>query len=224
MHYTTLFIDLDETIYPPACGVWDAISVRIEQFMHERMNLALDSIPQIRTGLYQQYGTTLRGLQIIYGIDEREYIDYVHDVPLDRHLQPDPQLRDMLLGYPAQKVIFTNADRNHAKRVIEAMQLMGCFTSVIDIYDQSPYCKPMAESFAIALKMAGESEPKNCVFIDDSPRNLLTAREMGFYTVQVGSPKAGLLHPNGAAHAAVARLIDLPKVLKPLADIEMRNQ
>ena len=169
MQYTTLLIDLDETVYPSSSGVWDAISERMEQYMHDRLGIDWAEIPGMRRSLYMQYGTTLRGLELTYHVDQLEYLEYVHAVPLDRLIDPDPDLRAALLRIPARKLIFTNADRNHARRVIERMDLDGCFDGVIDILDIAPYCKPMPESFAIALKIAGAAA-SDCVFIDDSPR------------------------------------------------------
>jgi putative hydrolase of the HAD superfamily len=215
MSFSTLFIDLDETVYPTACGVWEAISERMEQYMHDRLNLNWEEIPELRKSLYQQYGTTLRGLQLTRHIDEREYVDFVHNVPLKQFLTPDPELREVLQSYTQRKVIFTNADRNHAQRVMEILQISDCFDDLIDIFDIAPYCKPMPESFQIALKHAGESDPRQCIFIDDSPHNLAGARALGFTTIQVGSPKPGYRHPEAQAHAYIARLSDLPRVLHP---------
>jgi putative hydrolase of the HAD superfamily len=215
MPFTTFLIDLDETVYPTACGVWEAISERMEQYMHDRLNLSWEEIPALRKQLYQQYGTTLRGLQTTRRIDEREYVDYVHDVPLAQFLAPDPGLRDVLLTYPQRKVIFTNADRNHARRVMEIMQITDCFADMIDIFDIAPYCKPMQEAFKIALSRSGENQPEACVFMDDSPHNLSEARALGFFTIQVGSPKPGYRHPDSLAHAHIARLSDLPEVIDP---------
>ncbi len=215
MRYTTLLIDLDDTIYPYSSGVWDAISLRMEQYMHERLNIPVPEIPALRKHLYQTYGTTLRGLQATRHVDEREYIDYVHDVPLDRLLLPDPALRDVLLHYPQRKFIFTNADRKHASRVVKQLGLEDCFAGTIDIYDIAPYCKPMPETFQTALRLSGEARPEQCIFIDDSPRNLSAARALGFFTVQVGPPKPGYQHPPGNSHCQIARLIDLPDVLSP---------
>ena len=217
MTYTTLLIDVDETLYASSCGVWEAISKRMEQYMHDRLNLTWDEIPALRRLLYQTYGTTLRGLQEKGPIDTRDFLDYVHDVPLDQLLQPDLALRDVLERYACQRrVIFTNGDRYHAGRVIDRLQLAGCFDQVIDIYDLAPYCKPMSEAFQIALEKIGASSSAECVFVDDSPRNLTAARALGFFTIQVGQPKPGFSHPSVAAHAIIPRLHDLPAVLDPL--------
>lgn len=213
MAYTTFLIDLDETIYPANCGVWDAISERMERYMHERLALPWDEIPTIRKSLYQQYGTTLRGLQVTRQVDEREFIDYVHDIPLEQYLGPDPALRAMLLRYPQRKFVFTNADRKHAGRVIARMGLEGCFDGIVDIFDIAPYCKPMLEAYQKALALAGVSDPGRCVFLDDSLRNLAGARAAGLFTVRVGAPKPGYAHLESGADAMIARLLDLPGVI-----------
>jgi putative hydrolase of the HAD superfamily len=213
MTYSTLLIDLDETVYPTSSGIWEAIARRMEQYMHEFLQIPLEEIPALRKSLFQQYGTTLRGLQVTRAIDESEYLAYVHNVPLEQYLAPDPELRQTLLSYSQRKIIFTNADRAHAMRVMDTLQISDCFEDVIDIYDISPYCKPMAESFQIALQRAGESSADQCVFVDDSPRNLVAARELGFFTIQVGYPKPGYHHPPSQAHASIARLKELPQVL-----------
>jgi putative hydrolase of the HAD superfamily len=215
MHFKTLLIDLDETVYSPSCGVWNAISVRMERYMHEQLHLPVEEIPAIRKDLYQRYGTTLHGLQETRQIDARAYNNYVHDIAVDQYLQPDPELREILLRYPQRRIIFTNADRTHAERVIRCLGIQDCFENIIDSYDISPFCKPMTEAFQTALKIIDCQNPAECVFIDDSPRNLAGAREVGLYTIQVGQPKPGYQHPASTAHARIDRLHDLPRVIPP---------
>jgi pyrimidine 5'-nucleotidase len=211
MPFTTLFFDLDDTLYAPNNGVWDAILKRIEQYMLDRLNIPLADIPHLRTELFQQYGTTLRGLQILWHVDEVDFVDYVHDVPIDSLLSPDPALRAMLRNIPQRKFIFTNADRNHARRVLNRLQVADCFDGIVDILDVSPYCKPMPEAFATALQLAEVSDPRECMFLDDGLKNLAAARALGFYTIRVGS---GDPHP--ACHASIMHLGQLPEILNPL--------
>ena len=211
MPIKTLFFDLDDTLYSPTNGVWDAILVRIELYMQERLNIPAADIPRLRKELFQQYGTTLRGLQILWHVDEHDFVDFVHDVPIDQLLQPDRELRELLLSYPQRKFIFTNADRNHAHRVLNRLDVADCFDGIVDILDVSPYCKPMPEAFATALRKAGVSDPSECMFLDDGLNNLAGARALGFYTVRVGSRE-----PDPACHAAIAHLGELPEILDPL--------
>jgi pyrimidine 5'-nucleotidase len=213
MKFRTLLIDLDETVYPTGCGVWEAIAGRIDRYINERLGVPWETIPDLRRSLFENYGTTLRGLQKTQDVDAADYLQYVHDIPLQDFLRPDAELRAVLMQYPQRKVIFTNADRSHANRVIDQLGLEGCFDGIIDIDDIAPHCKPMPEAYQIALKLLGESDPAACVFIDDSPGNLAGAQSAGMYTIQVGKPKMGVTHPTVSAHARIDRLADLPTIL-----------
>lgn len=190
MQYTTLFIDLDDTVYPAQSGLWDVIKQRISLYMHERLRMDWDVIPGKRTYYYKNFGTTMRGLMRDYEIDKTDYLQFVHDVPLENYIGRDDELRRVLAGLPQRKVIFTNADLPHAERVMNILGIRECFEQVIDINDIFPDCKPMPVSFEKALKIAGEPDAATCAFIDDSVANLVSARHTGFYTVRVGSLEA----------------------------------
>ena len=82
MPYSTLFIDLDDTLYPADSGVWKAIRERIDLYVMEKFHLPLEDARVRRQELFLRYGTTMRGLQAEYQVNEDEYLAFVHDVPL----------------------------------------------------------------------------------------------------------------------------------------------
>jgi putative hydrolase of the HAD superfamily len=211
MSYSTIFFDLDETLYPSGANLWRGITTRIEQYMRERLEIPEEKIPELRLRLFSEYGTTMRGLQITRGINTQDYLDYVHDVPLD-DLSPNPALRAMLLELPMRRMIFTNADRGHADRVLKRLKLTGCFEIIIDILDTAPYCKPQAEAFDIALELSGETDPNRCILIDDSISNLETARHLGFLTFYAGPENQAPLN-----HMLIKDLTNLPLLLNNAA-------
>jgi pyrimidine 5'-nucleotidase len=207
MLFSTLLIDLDDTVYSRDSGVWQAIRQRIDLYVAEKFHLSLNEAVRRRQDLFLRYGTTMRGLQAEYSIDEDEYLAFVHDVPLTRFLQPDPDLCCMFRRYPQRKVIFTNADVHHARRVLTVLNLEDCFEQIIDIKAMAPYCKPMPTAFQIALTTIGETDPARCVLVDDSPNNIQAARALGLFAIRVGTSE-----PDPNANATISRLADLPEV------------
>jgi putative hydrolase of the HAD superfamily len=205
---STIFFDLDDTLYPANNGLWHQIKDRIGLYMSERMGIPADQVPALRRKYFEQYGTTLRGLEINHSINMLDYLAFVHDVPLHNYLKPDPLLRSVLEAIPARKFIFTNADLNHAKRVLNVLELEGCFDGVVDVVAITPYCKPMPESFAIALHLAGESDPQRCAMIDDLPRTTRAARQQGLFSILFGATEP---HPD--ADAALTDWAHLPELL-----------
>jgi putative hydrolase of the HAD superfamily len=186
MQFNSLYFDLDDTLYPASSGLWDAIRGRMNIYMQKYINLPEADIVKIRQDYLEKYGTTLRGLQAHYAVNAVDYLAFVHDLPLEKFIQPDPGLRTLLLSLPQKRWIFTNSDQNHANRVLKALGLAGCFDGIIDILSVDFACKPDKIAYQRALKIAGDDDPTHCVIFDDSVRNLTPAREMGFYTILVG--------------------------------------
>jgi putative hydrolase of the HAD superfamily len=194
--YTTIFFDLDDTLYPASSGLWHAIKERMNIYMRNRMGFDPAEIPQIREKYFLQYGTTLRGLQANHDIDVQDFLAFVHDLPLSDYIQPNPALCEVIASLGTHNLIFTNADAAHAQRVLKALALDECFENVVDVNAVAPYCKPMPESFQIAMRMAGENDPGRCVMIDDLPRTTKAAREAGWYSILFGQEKP---HPDADA-------------------------
>jgi pyrimidine 5'-nucleotidase len=185
MHFNSLYFDLDDTLYPASSGLWDAIRERMNTYMQKFIDLPLADIISIRQHYLEKYGTTLRGLQAHYQVDAEDYLAFVHDLPLEKFIHPDPSLCALLLSLPQKRWIFTNADRNHANRVLNILGVAGCFDGIIDIHAIDFACKPDKIAYQRALRIAGDDDPSQCVIFDDAVRNLTPAREIGFYTILV---------------------------------------
>jgi len=211
MEFTTLFFDLDDTLYPSNTGLWDAIRDRMSLYMHEKLGLSWESIPSLRHDYLEKYGTTLRGLQHHFQVDAEDYLAYVHDLPLEKYLAPDAAVRKVLLSLPQEKWVFTNADSDHARRVLKVLTLEDCFQGVIDVRAVNFLSKPEKETYYKALALAGNPDPRRCILFDDSPRNLAPARAIGFTTV--------LLSPDAQNHQAdytISSLVEIPHALPML--------
>ena len=199
------FIDLDDTVYPASAGVWPIASQRMVTYMHEVLGIPLAEAPALRERLFRTYGTTLRGLQLEYGIDSEDYLAYVHDLDLRNLLQPDPELKEALARFEQPKWIFTNATREHAQNVLSVIQVVECFSGIIDIRDVQPYCKPDPAAYQIALQLAGSLAPEEVLMVDDRKENLDVAASLGLHTVLIADqPKNG--------YQTIHRLADLPNL------------
>jgi putative hydrolase of the HAD superfamily len=211
MPFTTLFFDLDDTLYDSTNGLWTAIRERMSEYMLKRLGLQREEIPSLRRFYYETYGTTLRGLQKHHQVDADDFLAFVHDIPLEQFINPQPELRALLLSLPQSKWIFTNADAPHAHRVLDRLAVADCFDGIIDVRALGFACKPQVEAYQLAMALAGEADPKKCVLLDDSVRNLAPAHAMGIFTILVGGRG-----PLPAAARSVAALQELPECVPEL--------
>lgn len=183
MRFTTIFFDLDDTLYPPSTGLWYAIKDRMNDYMRDKLNIPAEEVSRLREKYYREFGTTTRGLQEYHNLDTQDFLAYVHDLPLKDYLTPNPTLRSVIASLPTRNLIFTNADVHHAERVLAVLGLRDLFESIVDVNAIAPYCKPMPESFQIAMKAAGENDPSKCVMIDDIPNTTNAASRAGLFSI-----------------------------------------
>lgn len=209
MRIQTLFFDLDDTLYPHTAGLWEAIRRRMDLYMHEQLGMPWEDIPGIRMKYLETYGTTLRGLQNHLHVDSQQFLAYVHDLPLQEYLQPNPNLRKVLLSLPQKRWIFTNADSAHAARVIKILGVQDCFDGVIDVNALEFIPKPDTLAYVRALDIAGTKAEKTMIF-DDAVRNLIPAKQLGITTVLVG--------PNQSAEVDhhLVQIEELPEMMPGL--------
>lgn len=205
--YTQLLIDLDDTVYPVSSGIWPLFRRRIDTYLHEHMGFDPQEIPTLRERLFNTYGTTLRGLQVEFEVDSDAYLEYVHDVPLEGYLHPDPALREALASLPLPKSIFTNASRKHAQTILGLLGIADQFDVIVDIMDIAPHCKPHPEAFQVAMRLVGISNSASCLFVDDNLSNCLSAKALGLTAVRVGAEGVDGI-------PSIPVLADLPTLLK----------
>lgn len=205
-----LVFDCDDTLYPRGSGLMQAISERISLYMIERMGMDPEIVPGLRRAYWEQYGTTSRGLQAVYGLDVDEYMHYVHDLPLDAYIRPNPALDATLDALPQRKVVFTNATAEHARAVLEVIGVEHHFEGIYDAFFVENEGKPALSAyhrFLDALGVKGEA----CLMAEDTARNLRPARALGMVTVLVDPPPDGDV--DGADYV-IEQIADIGQVVR----------
>lgn len=185
-----LLFDLDETLYTPGTGLWEAIGHRIILYMTERLGLSVPEAEALRARYRQQYGIALAGLLADYAINPDDYLNFVHDLPIAQYLEPDAALNAMLARLPLPKAILTNSDAAHSGRVLAQLGIARHFTHIVDVRALGfRHHKPQPEAYQRAAQMVGV-QPAECVFIDDLPHNLTAAHAQGMITIHVSHGRA----------------------------------
>lgn len=208
MNYRCILFDLDNTLYPKSAGLMQAIGKRMNLFMTERLGIDPNEVREKRDGFLKAFGTTLNGLRRRYSVDPDEFLAFVHDLPIGSYLQNEPALDGMLERLELRKIVFTNADAQHARRVLSCLGIMRHFESIIDIHLLDFVNKPNRRSYLKALEFASVQSGE-CVLVEDHLPNIIPAREMGMTTVMVGEGPAA----NGADHH-IARITDLGELVE----------
>lgn len=170
--YQCLLFDMDDTLYPLSTGINLACRKNIEEFMQQYLNIEESEVPRMCLDLYREYGTTMAGLKALgYEFDNDEFHAYVHGRLPYETLRPDPVLRNLLLSMPQRKIIFTNADKAHARQVLKRLGLEDCFEGIICFETLNPPPEPadfMDASDDNQVLAGGDQEPNTADTTDAS--------------------------------------------------------
>ncbi len=194
-HVDTWVFDLDNTLYPVACGPYPQIDRRIRDYIARTLNLGADEAHRKQKHYFYTYGTSLLGLIREHGTDPNDFLGYVHDVDL-ACIPADPQLREALEDLPGRKIVFTNADTPYAERVLERLGIAACFEGIFDIVAADYVPKPHRATYERMLARHGVA-PKTAAMVEDLPRNLEPAAQLGMTTVWIKNDGAWALPPDG---------------------------
>lgn len=175
--------DLDNTLYPASCSLFPQIDLRMKQFIAERLRLPLDEAHALQKKYYRDFGTTLRGLMLVNGLEPDAFLAYVHDID-HSVLLPDQALIAAVQALPGRRVIFTNGSERHAERVLERLGLGDAFEGIFDIKAAGFIPKPQPETYAAMLQRFA-LDPRSAAMFEDIHRNLKPAFDVGMTTVWV---------------------------------------
>jgi putative hydrolase of the HAD superfamily len=202
--------DLDNTLYPAASGLFDAIDHRINRYLQEFFGIHRSRADDVRRDYFHRYGLTLLGLMEERGADPDHYLEYVHRVPVADYLSPNSRLQALLSAIPVPKVIFTNGSRRHSMAVMEALGVSGAFDEIFDIASCGYVPKPDIRSYRTVLGRLG-IEGREALMAEDLERNLSPAKSLGMVTVLVGGSSG-----SPSADYSVASIEELSGVLSEI--------
>ncbi len=177
----TWVFDLDNTLYPAVSHVFDQISRRMTAFIAEHFDIAPDAALRRQRDYFMRYGTTLRGLMTEHGLPPGPFLDFVHDIDIGP-VRANPDLALKLGLLPGRKLIFTNASRIHAERIMEKIGITAHFEGIFDIAAADYIPKPDRTAYAMMLRRHGV-KPGTACMIEDIAANLEPAKALGMTTV-----------------------------------------
>jgi putative hydrolase of the HAD superfamily len=191
-----------------------AVGQLIVRYMVERVGISPENVEPLKHQYYQGYGSTMRGLILHYGIDPEDYLAFVHDLPLEQYIQPNPDLDAMLASIPLRKVIFTNADREHAERVLAILDVRHQFERIIDVRDFGLRSKPDLSAYRHILDTLS-ARPDECILVEDAIHNLAPAKAMGMLTVLIEGGSLPADSSQQEFHIRIEDILQLRDIVRP---------
>ncbi|MDD3445578.1 MAG: pyrimidine 5'-nucleotidase [Zavarzinia sp.] len=179
----TWVFDLDNTLYPASCRLFDQIEAQMRSFIRAHLSMDDEAASALKRDLFRRHGTTMKGLMEEHGVDPHQFLHFVHEIDLSP-LDAAPRLDAVLAALPGRKVIFTNGSRRHAERVLARLGIDGHFDGIFDIVAAGFTPKPEPAPYRTMIE-ALRVDPARATMVEDMARNLKPAADLGMATVWV---------------------------------------
>lgn len=197
-HIDTWLFDLDNTLYPAESNLFDLVDARMRLYLEQLLKCDAAAAHKVQKEYFYRYGTTVAGLMANHNIDPHEFLDFVHDISLDR-ITPNPDLKALIAALPGRKLVYTNGDAPYAQRVLDALGLGDSFEGIFDVIAGGMIPKPAESSYRMLCE-AHNITPKSAFFADDMARNLRPAKSMGMATLWIDNGSEQAEAPDDLEH------------------------
>tara|TARA_B110000438_G_scaffold243771_1_gene243932 strand:+ start:56 stop:733 length:678 start_codon:yes stop_codon:yes gene_type:complete len=180
---TTWIFDLDNTLYSADSGIFQQVHTLMGNFVSQHLNIELKKAKEIQKEYYKQHGTTLRGMMDNHNVDPDYFLDEVHRLDYSI-VKPNKKLNTELEKLDGRKIIYTNANYQHAHDVLQKLELTHMFKEIFDIKKANYIPKPEILPYEQIINDFN-IDPSSAIMFDDIAKNLVPAKKVGFTSVWI---------------------------------------
>tara|TARA_B100000678_G_scaffold117978_1_gene99000 strand:+ start:342 stop:1019 length:678 start_codon:yes stop_codon:yes gene_type:complete len=179
----TWIFDLDNTLYSADSGIFQQVHTLMSKFVSEHLNIDIKKAKELQRKYYRQHGTTLRGLMDNHNVDPDHFLSEVHQLDYSI-VGPNFKLNRELKKLKGRKIIYTNANRQHANDILIRLELTNLFDEIFDIKTANYIPKPESSPYEQIISEFN-IDPITTIMFDDIAKNLVPAKNVGFASVWI---------------------------------------
>ena len=179
----TWIFDLDNTLYSADSGIFQQVHELMGKYVSNYLNIDIEEAKIIQKKYYKHHGTTLRGMIDNHGVDADHFLDEVHKLDYSI-VGPNLQLNKELKKLKGRKIIYTNANMQHALDVLEKIELSNFFDEIFDIKMANYIPKPEITPYRQLIDIF-DINVQSAAMFDDIAKNLVPAKNVGFTSVWI---------------------------------------
>ena len=177
--------DLDDTLHNASAHIFPVMNQSMTQYIMDHLNLNEDEAHKLRKHYWRIYGATLKGLVRHHNTNPYHFLEETHQLEnLHDMVVQVKRLRHMLNSIKGRKLVFTNAPRSYALRVLDILDIEDAFEFIFSVESTKFHAKPSIRGFQQLLKTL-KVKPGDCIMLEDNLPALMTAKRLGMKTIWV---------------------------------------
>ena len=177
--------DLDDTLHDASSHIFPVMNRGMTQYIVDNLGMDEQTAFVLRQHYWRVYGATLKGLMRHHNTNPHHFLHETHaSLDLENMVKTTKGLRHFLIRLNGRKVIFTNAPKSYAMRVLQLLGIADLFELVFSVESTGLHPKPSIRGFRRLLS-AIKAKPSDCVMLEDNQQALMAAKRLGIKTVLI---------------------------------------
>ena len=175
--------DLDDTLHNASAHIFPVMNQAMTNYIMDTLAMDEAAAHDLRRHYWRVYGATLKGLMRHHQTDPQHFLKVTHQFDdLAERVIAVKRLRHLIKSLAGRKVVFTNAPRDYALRVLNLLGIADCFELVFSVESTKFHAKPSLRGFQLLLASL-RVKASDCVLLEDNAAALMTAKRLGMKTV-----------------------------------------
>jgi putative hydrolase of the HAD superfamily len=175
--------DLDDTLHNASAHIFPVMNQAMTNYIMATLAMDEAAAHDLRRHYWRVYGATLKGLMRHHETDPQHFLKVTHQFDdLAERVIAVKRLRHLIKSLAGRKVVFTNAPRDYALRVLNLLGIADCFELVFSVESTKFHAKPSLRGFQLLLASL-RVKASDCVLLEDNAAALMTAKRLGMKTV-----------------------------------------
>ena len=190
--------DLDNTLHDASYAIFGHINRSMTRAVMQSLGIDEEEATLLRKRYWARYGATLIGMVRHHNVNARDFLHLSHDFDIAGNTKVEKNLAALLNAVPGTKYVFTNAPAHYARTVLDRLNVRHCFAGICAIDQmclQGKYRPKPSLAMMQQLLMQLRCDPRNTVLVEDTLKNLKTAKRLNLQTVHIfhtGTPFSSL--------------------------------
>lgn len=177
--------DLDDTLHNASAHIFPVMNQSMTHYIMEHLQIDEAEAHALRRHYWRIYGATLKGLVHHHNTNPHHFLERTHRFDnLHEMVIQMKQLRHLIKSLSGRKLVFTNAPRSYAIRVLDLLGITDLFEIIFSVESTKFHAKPSVRGFRALLNTINAS-PENCIMLEDSLPALMTAKRLGMKTIWI---------------------------------------
>ncbi len=188
---TVWLFDLDNTLHDCSKAIFKAIDGAMANAVATTLDIDMDAANKLRQTYWKRYGATVIGMVRHHGIDANAFLDLSHSFEVAPLVHAENGLARKLRLLQGRKILLTNAPLKYARQVLKTLGILHHFEGLwaIDHMNLQGLMRPKPSAALMKQVLARLKVPASqVVLVEDTLRNLKSARQVGMRTVHVFHP------------------------------------